>query len=267
MARLIRIAPWAHHADPEFSGITALAAAPVAELDQSLAVDTNLSNPDDHLASRKIEAHARADECRRLSRLLHDDIGQSLTALTVKLAVLRGQTSGAIQAQLVDAQRLLEQTLDQVQRLSKGLHPSAVEDLGLVPALQSHIQKFSQETAMSIRLKALNPQLSTLNSELAVAIFRSVEALLTDLCSAAPSETTLTLAVARNALQLEARAKLKGSATVPVAPPGVSPGEVVPDLKNFHERVLMAGGTVKCRTTRNHALITARFPMTNHGKV
>jgi signal transduction histidine kinase len=269
MARLIRIAPWAQQASPsEFLGIGALPGQPFAEVDEPVAVEIKMANHDEGLNSRKIEAQARADERRRLSRLLHDEVGQSLTALTVKLAILRGQTSGAIQTHLLEAQQLLEQTLDQVQGLSKDLHPSAVEDLGLVPALRSYIQNFSQNTAMSIRFKALNSQLSILNSEFAVAIFRSVEALLADLRDAAPSKTILTLAIARNALQLEAKALLarRGANT-----------DVLPDVRNFHEQVLMAGGSVECRASRNHALITARFPvpaksdkggpMTNHGKV
>src|SRR5687767_931700 len=114
MARLIRIAPWAQQAsDPEFSGVGVLPAEPLAELDQPIAVEIKTANDGDKLNSRKIEAQARADERRRLSRLLHDDVGQSLTAITVKLAVLRGQTSGTVQAQLIETQKLLEKTLNQ----------------------------------------------------------------------------------------------------------------------------------------------------------
>jgi signal transduction histidine kinase len=226
----------------------------VAEPEQALVLEAG-GVPDDHLASRRIEAQARTEERRSLSRLLHDDIGQSLTALSVKLAMLRSRTSGAVQAQVLDAHKLLEKTLEQVQRLSKGLYPSAVEDLGLVPALRSCIQRFSTDSAVGLQVKVSASQLSTLDSVLAVAVFRSVEALLLDLPAA--STTLLTLTVKAGALQLEVRMRDAGGDT----------SAAQPQVNSFQEQVLVAGGTVKLRAGRNQALITARFPMTNHGKV
>jgi signal transduction histidine kinase len=256
MARLARIAPWAHNPDhAEFSEVsTAMPALAAPAPKQPLNLDAGGVH-DDPIAARRIEAQVRAEERRSMSRILHDDIGQSLTALSMKLAMLRARTSGALRAQVLDAHKLLQKTLEQVQRLSKGLHPSAVEDLGLVPALRSCVQKFSTDSAIGLQLKAPESQLSTLDSVLAVAVFRSVEALLSDLPAA--SSTLLILAVKDGALQLEVRTRMAGRE--PVAP--------LPDVSGFQEQVLVAGGTVKLRVGRNQALITARFPMTNHGTV
>ena len=261
MARLIRIASLAQEAPhPDFSGVaSAIAAPPVVELAEREAIatasdgalpDRQPSGPEP-LALRRADARARAEERRRISRLLHDEIGQSLTALTVKLAVLRGHASGAIQSQLRDMHKLLEKTLSQVQTLSKDLHPSAVEDLGLVPALRSHIQRISQDASIAVQLKASDSSLSGIDSGLALAVYRCAEALLADMRAASVSKTTLSLRVERGFLRLEARVQT----------------DLVPDVQNFQEQVLIAGGAAQCRTSRNQAIITAQFPVTNHGKI
>ena len=236
-----------------------MAAPPVVELVEREAIATASDGvlPDSQpltpepLALRRADAQARAEERRRISRLLHDEIGQSLTALTVKLAVLRGHASGAIQSQLRDVHKLLEKTLSQVQTLSKDLHPSAVEDLGLVPALRSHIQRISQDASITVQLKASDSSLSGIDSGLALAVYRCAEALLRDMREAAVSKATLSVAVEGGFLRLEARVQT----------------HLVPEVQSFHEQVLIGGGAVQCRTSRHQAIITAQFPMTNHGKI
>jgi signal transduction histidine kinase len=274
MARLIRIATWAQEAPPpDFSGMAgAIAAPPVVELAEREAIATAADGALDNggqtpgrepLALRRVDARARAEERRRISRLLHDEVGQSLTALTVKLAVLRGHSSRAIQNELRDVHKLLEKTLSQVQALSKDLHPSAVEDLGLIPALRSHIQRFSQDAVMAVRLEALDPGLSDIDSGLALAVFRAVEALLADLRDASTAKATLTLTIEQGTLQLEVRAQMRK----PANGRGRPSRDLVPDVQNFHEQVLIAGGAVQCKACRNQAIITAQFPMAKHGKV
>jgi signal transduction histidine kinase len=205
------------------------------------------------LNARRAAAQARANEQRRISRLLHDEIGQSLTALNVQLAVLRGRSRGTVQAQLKSAQTLLESTLTQVQRLSQDLHPSAVEDIGLVPALRSHIKHFSQKAALTVYFKA-DDALQFTDVELNLAIFRSVQALLADLEAADAAQTCLSLEATPNALVLEARARIsrrRGN------------NDEMPDVSAFHEHVLIAGGSVNYRANRNQAIIAARFPITD----
>jgi len=277
MARLIRTNPWADtntlsdHKVPfpsdHLLAIEAIAAQAVVQMDESPPLNpTNQSENDGRdatpfasVATRRIEAEARAEERRQISRLLHDEIGQSLTALNVKLAVLgRGATpiAPAIKKELLSAQKLLEQTMEQVQRLSQTLHPSAVEDLGLLAALRAHIKNFSEKSAIPVDLKA-DARLQETGPELGVALFRSIQALLADLKQAAASNTRLTLAVDGDVLRVEATARM---------PKRADDTDTVPDVSTFHEHVLMACGSVKFRARRNQALISAQFPMTNQGK-
>ncbi len=209
------------------------------------------------LTARRAVAQARAEERRRISRLLHDEIGQSLTALNVQLAVLRGRSRGAVRAQLKSAQSLLESAMSQVQRLSQDLHPSAVEDIGLVPALRSHIKNFSAKAALTVFFKA-NDGIQPMDLELNLAVFRSVQALLADLEAASAAQTCLSLDATPDALVLEARARIsrrRGN------------NDEMPDVSAFHEHVLIAGGSVNYRAHRNQAIIAARFPIPDPGQI
>ena len=257
MARLIRTSPWNREAaHPLVNGLLAAHAAsePPSEPVQLAAQEPS----PEELTLRRVAARARAQEQRRVSRLLHDEIGQSLTALNVQLAVLRARSRGKTQDQLKSAQDLLENALGQVQRLSHDLYPSAVEDLGLVPALRSHIKHFSEKAALTVYFKA-DEGIQPADVDLSLAIFRSVQVLLSDLESAAAAQAALSLGLGPDALLLEARARIsrrRGHRS-----------EVVPDVSAFHEQVLLAGGSVNYRAHRNQAVIAARFPMTNHGTV
>ena len=254
MARVIRSAPW-----------TLVSHVLVNKLPSRHAPDSGCDPlqpdapqiPADDVIVRRAAAQARAQEQRRISRLLHDEIGQSLTALNVQLAVLRGRSRGAVQAQLKSAQALLESALAQVQRLSQDLHPSAVEDIGLVPALRSHIKRFSQKAALTVYFKA-NEAIQLTDVELNLAIFRSVQALLADLEAAAAAQTCLSLDATSDALVLEVRARISRR--------GASRDEM-PDVSAFHEHVLMAGGSVNYRAHRNQAIIAARFPIADPGQI
>lgn len=254
MARLIRTAPWTHEAGhvlisgpvpppaatAEFQDFSTPAAAP--------PVDTGA----DELATRRIAARAQAGERRRISRLLHDEIGQSLTALNVQLAVIRGRSRGPTQTHIGAAQRLLEKALGDVQRLSQELHPSAVEDLGLIPAVRSHIKIFSQKAALDVHFRA-DDRVQPSDMDLSLGVFRSIQALLADLETSAAARAVVFLGLAPNALLLDASARISRQ--------HARDGDAAPNIATFHEQVLLAGGTVHFRARRNQALIRARFPM------
>ena len=243
---MIRTPPWAHDEGH------VLIASPRSQ-SGVLTLGPDPDGDSSAVAARRMLARARAEERRRLSRLLHDDIGQSLTALNVKLAILRSKARGPARDDLGSAQAILEKSLNQLQRLSQDLHPSAVEDFGLVPALRSHIKSFSQKSALVIRFEA-DDLVQHADIELSLGVFRSIQALLTDLEVSSAARAVLCLDASPDALLLRADARIPARAT--------KGKEAVPEMAAFHEEVLTAGGTVTFRAHRNQALICARFPMT-----
>ncbi|MGH7994456.1 MAG: PAS domain S-box protein, partial [Limisphaerales bacterium] len=116
--------------------------------------------------SRKI-LHAQEEERRRISRELHDEVGQSLTAISVGLATVQNNgaaKSGNFSRTIAGTQRLLEGTMETVHRFARELRPAMLDELGLIPALRSHVKIFSEHTGLRVRLNA-DPTAERLNSE------------------------------------------------------------------------------------------------------
>jgi PAS domain S-box-containing protein len=131
--------------------------------------------------SRKV-LEAQEKERQRVSRELHDEVGQSLTAISVTLASLRN--NGATKSEhlartIVDTQRLLEGTMEAVHRFARELRPAMLDELGLLPALRSHVKNFSERTGLRVGLHA-EPAAEKLNGEQKTTIFRVAQESLTN---------------------------------------------------------------------------------------
>lgn len=98
-----------------------------------------------HFADRLTTA--QEDERRRISRELHDETGQTLTAITVRLHMLERQlaklkpASTSACKELVELYNLAESTQQRLRSLAHALHPSVLEHLGLAEALRSFIRE------------------------------------------------------------------------------------------------------------------------------
>jgi len=130
------------------------------------------------LSARLVQG--REDEQRRIARELHDDVGQALTAVKVELAVAerrleRLQESGL----LADAQSSADSALRSVRDLTHLLHPSALEDLGLVAALESQVREFRRRHGVAIAF--LNESTERLHPEIERSVYRVVQEALTNI--------------------------------------------------------------------------------------
>ena len=86
------------------------------------------------------------EQRKRLARDIHDELGQTLTALRFVLDALEISLDGSLEAQKQkcrEALSLVEQTGNSVRTILFELRPSVLDDLGLVPALQSYIARFT----------------------------------------------------------------------------------------------------------------------------
>ncbi|HVQ23801.1 MAG TPA: GAF domain-containing sensor histidine kinase, partial [Planctomycetota bacterium] len=91
-------------------------------------------------------------ERRHLARELHDEIGQLLTGLRLTLD-LPEPPSPAMGERLEQARGLVEELLDRVRALSLDLRPSILDDLGLLPALLGHVERYTSQTKVHVRLE------------------------------------------------------------------------------------------------------------------
>jgi len=119
---------------------------------QLLAESVQLQKQLRHLSRQILEA--QEEERKRISRELHDEIGQVLTAVNLHLAALAQQ--GAVDAKSLKkkigrAQRLVAKSVDVVHQFAGQLRPAVLDDLGLIPALHSYMKDFAKRTGLSIR--------------------------------------------------------------------------------------------------------------------
>jgi len=126
--------------------------------------------------------HVQEEERRRISRELHDEVGQALTAILVNLAVSQNYsvgTSERLRAKIAETQRLLEQTMETVHRFAHELRPAMLDELGLLPALRSYVKNFASRTGLRVHFRA-TPAAEELDGEKKTVIFRIAQESLTN---------------------------------------------------------------------------------------
>ena len=125
------------------------------------------------LSRRLIEA--QESERRVIARELHDEIGQTLTAIKINLQAINKYTkSSKLKSHLVDSVELVEHSLQLVRNLSLDLRPSMLDDLGLIPTLGWYINKQSQRSGINIKMKSIELD-KKLSPEVEVTCYRVVQ--------------------------------------------------------------------------------------------
>lgn len=124
-----------------------------------------------HLSRALIEGQEA--ERSHLARELHDEVGQALTAATLNLDALRESAAAGDEGdrRVDEALEVVRRALNQVRDLSLDLHPSMLDDLGLVPALRWYLARQSERSGvpMALQSAALGRRLP---KEIEVACFR-----------------------------------------------------------------------------------------------
>jgi len=125
---------------------------------------------------------AQEEERKRISRELHDVIGQVLTSINVRLAVLKTEatvnTKGLAKS-ILHAQRLVEKSVNIVRRFAYNLRPSLLDDLGLVACLDSFMAGFMKETGIRASLTAF-AGVDNLSSAKRTTLYRVAQEALTN---------------------------------------------------------------------------------------
>ncbi|HEX2204682.1 MAG TPA: ATP-binding protein [Longimicrobium sp.] len=119
--------------------------------------------------------NAAEEERKRIARELHDETAQMLAALLIRIRVVRGaRDPGAVDALLEDMRREVGQALEGIRRFARGLRPPALDELGLVPALESHLRQLEEIAGLRITLDAA-PLGDALPPEAELALYRIVQ--------------------------------------------------------------------------------------------
>jgi two-component system, NarL family, sensor histidine kinase UhpB len=134
----------------------------------------------DRLEAERLESTRRAlaaqeSERLRVAQELHDEVGQSLTAVLLQLsrAVKRGAQ------ELGEAQETTRASLDNVRRIAQRLRPEALDDLGLVAALTAFGERLGEQTGIRVE-RRLQRELPPLSYEEELVIYRVAQEALTN---------------------------------------------------------------------------------------
>lgn len=125
---------------------------------------------------------AQEQERKRIARELHDETSQVLTSLLISLAVLEESiTTQEARDRITETRRLAHQTLRAIRNLSIDLRPSALDDLGLLPALRWYVKEYQQKTNIQVEFHTTGfKDRERLSPEMETALYRIVQESLTN---------------------------------------------------------------------------------------
>lgn len=198
---------------------------------------------------------AQEEERRRIARELHDEIGQSLTALLVGLRTIEGAKTVAQSVTLARGLRATTaQTLIDVGRLWRGLHPGVLDDLGLAAALIHHVQEFAQVRGIAVDLQTTGLEADGLSPILQATVYRVVQEALTNVAQHARARNA-SVRVWREAGTVEVWVQDDGD--------GLGSGNAGRlGLRGMKERAVLLGGTIEVKSrARKGTTLTAHFPV------
>lgn len=130
------------------------------------------------LSRRLVEV--QETERHAIARELHDEIGQSLTGLSLVLEMTARTAPNGANENLAEAQSIVNQIMKQVRNLSLELRPAMLDDLGLVPALTWQIQRYSTQTGIQVDMKLMGLEGNRFPPPVETAAYRIVQEALTN---------------------------------------------------------------------------------------
>ena len=177
---------------------------------------------------------------RRFSHELHDELGQSLTAVKANLSALR---SGADDARVDDCMGLVDQAIQDVREMSQLLRPTILDDFGLDAALRSLTEGFAKRTGLALTYQSSLGS-DRLPDETETSLYRIAQEALTNVARHAhASAVELSLNKQNPNITLEIRDNGKG---LSLAEKRKQPGL---GLAGMQTRARGCGGTVRIDST------------------
>lgn len=142
------------------------------------------------------------NERRRIARELHDQLGQSVSALSLGLAFLANPNIEARlhQQTLTGLQEIAVQIDKDMNRLALDLRPAALDDLGMVAAVQYHVERWAERSQIHAEFQASGLDTIRVPSEIQSVVYRVVQEALTNVVKHARAERVSVILEQRNNL-------------------------------------------------------------------
>lgn len=201
-------------------------------------------------------------ERRHISRELHDEIGQALTAVKVNLqAALRMTGASSLNPYLEESISVVERTLEQVRNLSLDLRPSILDDLGVVAAVRWYIDRQANRAGFKAHFRADLPKLR-LPPDLETTCFRIVQEAVTNAVRHSQAKNVWVVLEQGNSAELELIIRDDGVGFDVNSAMQRAAGDLSLGLLGMHERAELIGGWVQITSNvEGGTEIRAVFPL------
>jgi two-component system sensor histidine kinase UhpB len=151
--------------------------------------------------SGRLVLRAQEEERRRLARDLHDEVNQALTAILLRLEALSHAAPDAAD-ELLELKKLVNQAMAELLHLARTLRPTALDDHGLVPAIESQLNRFSAQTGVQTALFT-NGDPDGLDSDQEIVVYRVAQEALSNVAQhAAARRVELGLSADKDGVEL-----------------------------------------------------------------
>ncbi|WP_432172771.1 HAMP domain-containing sensor histidine kinase [Streptomyces sp. Tue6028] len=178
---------------------------------------------------------AQEAERRRIAQELHDEVGQSMTAILLGLKRAADDAPAPLREELQEMQEITRESLDEVRRLVRRLRPGVLDDLGLVSALTSLTEDFATHTGLQVT-RRFSADLPALAPETELVLYRVAQESLTNVARHADGQrVTVALCHTDDTVVL----------TVTDDGSGIQAPREGAGIRGMRERTLLIGGSLE----------------------
>jgi signal transduction histidine kinase len=203
----------------------------------------------------------RESTLREISRELHDEFGQVLTAMGSMLgrAGKHAPEGSPLRAELREIGEIAQTTLDSVRGLSQTLHPSILEDAGLERTVDWYLSTIERQLGVAVSYERPAVPLPTMSGEVGIQVYRVLQESLSNVARhSGARQATVRLRYGTGAIELEVEDRGSG---LPSAPARRGLGIVA-----MRERAALVGGTIEfLRPVQGGTLVRMKVPVAVHG--
>ena len=216
-----------------------------------------------HDITDALQMQTQLKESQRIARELHDDLQQQLGAIRLNMLEITRQASLNPEVVMALAEltaSIIDQSLESLRRIVRGLRPQMLDDLGLQSALESMITQFKQSTQLTVEFETQDPhQLAAkLPAEIATNLYRVVQESLNNIRKHAGASFVYGLLDLSSSHEVQLR--IQDDGVGPYKRPRRSDRPL--GILGMSERVQILGGTLDVRAVpEGGTLVEVRVPL------
>ena len=119
---------------------------------------------------------AQENERRRISREIHDGLGQLLSAAKLNLGMIESVNSLNQKSKeiITQIENIITKSIIEARRIAHDLRPTTLDDFGMIPALRLLCQEFSKITGINVKLQ-ISPDIGRIDPKMEIAIYRIIQ--------------------------------------------------------------------------------------------